>query len=49
MLIIEDDDDVRRFLQEEISRYFEVHAKPDGKSGLEEARAYNPDLISCYV
>lgn len=49
VLIIEDDDDVRRFLQEEISRYFEVHAKPDGKSGLEEARAYNPDLIICDV
>ncbi len=49
ILIIEDDNDVREFLKEEISKYFEVTAESDGDSGLERAREYDPDLIVCDV
>lgn len=49
VLIIEDDNDVRAFLQEEIGQYFEVVAEADGPSGLERARQYDADLIICDV
>lgn len=49
VLIIEDDNDVRAFLQEEIGRYFEVVAEADGESGLERARTYDADLVICDV
>lgn len=49
VLIIDDDDDIRRFLAEDIGQYFKVRVASDGKSGLEEARVYNPDLIICDV
>ena len=34
LLIIEDDTDVREFLKEELSVYFEVVAEADGNAGL---------------
>lgn len=49
ILIIEDDNDVREFLKEEISKYFEVAAQADGEAGLECAREFDPDLIVCDV
>ena len=49
VLIIEDDNDVRTFLQEEIGQYFEVVAEADGNAGLERARTYDADLIICDV
>ncbi len=49
ILIIEDDDDIRDFLQGEIGFYFEVEVAPDGICGLEKARVYEPDLIVCDV
>jgi len=49
ILIIEDDHDVREFVKEELSRYFEVVAEADGSSGLEQARTYDADLIICDV
>lgn len=49
VLIIEDDNDVREFLKEEIGQYFEVVAEADGTSGLERARTYDADLIICDV
>ena len=48
-LIIEDDNDVREFLKEEISHYFEVVAEADGISGFERAQTYDADLIICDV
>lgn len=45
ILIIEDDNDIREFLQNEIAQYFEVAAESDGLSGLERARTYDADLI----
>ena len=49
VLIIEDDNDVREFLKEEVGRYFEVMAEADGVAGLELAREYDADLIICDV
>ena len=49
VLIIEDDNDVREFLKEEISHYFEVVAEADGISGFERAQTYDADLIICDV
>lgn len=49
VLIIEDDNDVREFLKEEVGQYFEVVAEADGSSGLERASTYDADLIICDV
>lgn len=49
LLIIEDDTDVREFLKDELSAYFEVVAEADGKAGLECAYSYDADLIVCDV
>ena len=49
ILVIEDDNDVREFLKEELNRYFEVVAEADGKAGLERARTYDADLVICDV
>lgn len=49
VLIIEDDNDVRDFLKEEIGRYFEVELASDGVSGLEKAKESDADLIICDV
>mgnify|MGYP002446435175 CR=1 FL=1 len=49
ILIIDDDDEIRSFLAETIGQYFNVHTAADGKSGIEEALTYNPDLIVCDV
>ncbi len=49
ILIIEDDNDVREFLKEEIGKYFEVAVEADGEAGLERAKDYDPDLIVCDV
>lgn len=49
ILIIEDDDDVREFLEKEIGQYFEVVTEADGTAGLERARVYDADLVVCDV
>lgn len=49
ILVIEDDDDVRSLLVEELSAYTTVVAKPDGKAGYEYARTNDVDLILCDV
>lgn len=49
LLIIEDDTDVREFLKNELSVYFDVMAEADGNSGLECACSYDADLIICDV
>lgn len=45
ILIVEDDNDVREFLKQELNAYFEVVAESDGELGLERARTYDADLI----
>lgn len=49
VLIIEDDNDVRAMLKEDMGQYFEVETASDGLSGLERARTYDADLIICDV
>lgn len=49
ILIIEDDNDVRDFLKDEISHYFEVEVASDGLSGLNLAKEIDVDLIVCDV
>lgn len=49
MLIIDDNDDIRSFLQDEFSKYFLVDTAENGRVGLEKATQSNPDLIICDV
>lgn len=49
VLIIEDDNDIREFLRQEVGAYFEVEVASDGIAGLEKARTYDADLIICDV
>ncbi|WP_417124025.1 ATP-binding protein, partial [Phocaeicola sp.] len=49
ILIIEDDGDVRKFLEMELGIYFEIISEPDGLSGLQKAQSFEVDLIICDV
>ncbi|NDV84387.1 two-component regulator propeller domain-containing protein [Bacteroides sp. 51] len=49
ILIIEDNVDVREFLEREFSTYFEIYSASNGVSGLEQARTCDADLIVCDV
>ena len=49
ILIIEDDGDVRKFLETELGLYFEIISEPDGLSGLQKAQSFEVDLIICDV
>lgn len=45
ILVIEDNEDIRQFLKEEIGHYFTVETAADGKEGFEKAKECDPDLI----
>lgn len=49
ILIIEDDNDIREYLKNEMNPYFEVAAEADGQAGLKKAQSYDADLIICDV
>ncbi len=49
VLLIEDDSDVSKFLETELSHYFDVITAPDGLSGLDSAQSMEPELIICDV
>lgn len=49
ILLIEDDGDVSKFLETELSPHFDVTVAADGLSGLECARNLELDLIVCDV
>jgi Signal transduction histidine kinase len=49
VLLIEDDIDVSKYLEKELSPYFKVDTARDGLSGLESAKTFNGDLIICDV
>lgn len=49
VLVIEDDIDVRQYLKEELSAYFEVEVAEDGTTGFQLAQETAPDLIVCDV
>lgn len=45
ILLIEDDDDMREFVRQELGTYFEVHTAPDGESGLKQLESERYDLV----
>ena len=47
VLVVEDNEDMNRFVCEALSPEYEVHAALDGRAGVELARAVKPDLIVC--
>lgn len=49
ILIIEDDNDIRNLLKEEIGQYFEIETASDGNGGLDMADRIEFDLIVCDV
>ncbi|MFT3751821.1 MAG: two-component regulator propeller domain-containing protein [Paludibacter sp.] len=49
VLVIEDDVEVRRFMEKELSVYFNVSTASDGIAGLEAAKNFDGDLIVCDV
>jgi len=49
VLIIEDDDDVRQYLKEELGAYFELITADNGTRGFELAQSEEPSLIVCDV
>jgi signal transduction histidine kinase/ligand-binding sensor domain-containing protein/AraC-like DNA-binding protein len=49
ILVIEDDMDVRRYLQEELGAYFQVEVADSGVTGFQMAQETAPDLIVCDV
>ena len=49
ILIIDDNKDIRDFLTEELGKHFITETAENGKIGLEQAIANNPDLIICDV
>ncbi len=49
ILIIEDDDEIRNFLKEQLETLFTVHTSDNGLLGLEAAKAEHIDLILCDV
>lgn len=49
LLVIEDDNDVRKFLEMELSASYDVVTASDGLAGVECARTFDGDLIVCDV
>ena len=45
LLVVEDNDDLRRFLVTELSHQYEVFEAPDGEVGVDLAFSKSPDLI----
>lgn len=45
ILIVEDDSDVREYLQHELQHYFEVESANDGQEAIEKIEAEKPELI----
>lgn len=49
ILVIDDNDDIREFLDNKLSPHFEVITAVDGTSGIEKSMNDDPDLIICDV
>ena len=49
LLVIDDNNDIRNFLQDEFSKYFMVEVAENGKEGLDKAVQINPNMIICDV
>ena len=49
ILIIDDNDDIREFLDTKLNPYFEIITAADGDQGIERSTKDDPDLIICDV
>lgn len=49
ILVIDDNDDIRDFLTEKLSPYFEIITAEDGNIGIHKSMEEDPDLIICDV
>jgi len=49
LLVIDDNDDIRDFLSQKLSPYFEVITAEDGEIGIKRSMEDDPDLIICDV
>jgi len=49
ILVIDDNDDIRDFLEEKLSPYFELITAEDGDIGIKRSMEDDPDLIICDV
>ncbi len=49
VLVIDDNDDIRDFLNDNLCPYFEIITAEDGNTGIQRSTAENPDLIICDV
>lgn len=45
LLVVEDNDEFRNFLKEELSEHYSIITAVNGKEGLEKALEYSPDLV----
>lgn len=45
VLVVDDDEEIRKFLRDELSRYYQVNEAPDGIEGLRIIGEWNPDII----
>lgn len=45
VLVVEDDNDVREFLKNELQRYFEIDLAADGQEAWEKMQEQKPDLV----
>lgn len=45
VLIVEDDDDIRRYLRDELSHQYNILEAVNGQEGLEKANEYQPNLV----
>ena len=49
LMVIEDNDDVREFIQSQLGEYFTVSTASNGTEGLEKVGNEQPDLVLCDV
>ncbi|MEO8214810.1 MAG: ATP-binding protein, partial [Myxococcales bacterium] len=49
VVVIEDDDDLRTYIAETLSRKYRVRTAADGEEGLELIRVWRPDAVVCDV
>lgn len=49
ILVIDDNDDIRDFLNDKLSPYFEIITAEDGEIGIKKGMEEDPDLIICDV
>ncbi|MDD3079534.1 MAG: two-component regulator propeller domain-containing protein [Paludibacter sp.] len=49
ILVVDDNDDIRDYLTEKLSPYYEIITATDGNTGIHKSKEDDPDLIICDV